>query len=161
MPSLKRLVSVVAFALFVLLGALSNAAADVSADQPGTAPAAPTATGAPGGPSAGAGEQPLLPAPGPPPVRHKDPLPDSGPPFWLWIVLGLAAGTGVWLAVVWVRGSRSPANAEPLLESTAELIAVGRRQSPLVTRHPGHIRQPGQASRSKNQGQPSRGRHKS
>jgi hypothetical protein len=136
MPSLKRLVSVVAIALFVLLGALSNAAADVSADQPGTAPVQPTATGAPGGATAG-GDQPLLPAPGPPPARHEDPLPDGGPPLWLWILLGLAAGSGVWVAVLWVRGSHSPANADPVLESTAELVAVGRDPAPLVRKNPG------------------------
>lgn len=136
MPSFKRLVSVVAVALFVLLGSLSNAAADPSAQPPDNG-TAPTATGAPGGPSAGAGEQPPLPAPGPPPVRHNDPPPDGGPPLWLWILFGLAAASGVWVAVLWVRGSRMPANAEPLLESTAELVAVGRQQSPLVTTIPG------------------------
>jgi len=129
MPVLKRLASVVAMMLFVLLGALSNASADVAADQPGTGPATPTATGAPGGPNAE--QPPLLPAPGPPPARHPDPIPDNGPPIWLWIALGLAACGGGWVAMLWMRGSRSPANSEPLLESTAELVAVGR-QTPLV-----------------------------
>jgi hypothetical protein len=133
MPVLKRLFPVVAVTLFLLLGALSAASADVSADQPGTAPVQPTATGVPGGPSAGA-QPPALPAPKPPPPR-RDPPPPEGPPVWLWIALGLAAGAGVWVAVLWVRGSRSPANSEPLLESTAELIAVGRQQTPLVNTH--------------------------
>jgi hypothetical protein len=130
MPVVKRLFPIVAVTLFLLLGALSSASAEVQADQPGTAPAPPTATG---GASAGA-QPPALPAPKPPPPR-RDPPPPEGPPVWLWIVLGLAAGAGVWVAVLWVRGSRSPANAEPLLESTAELIAVGKQQTPLVNKH--------------------------
>jgi hypothetical protein len=127
MPVLKRLFPVLAVALFLLLGALSSASADVSAGQPGTAPAPPTATG-----GANAEQPPLLPQPKPPPPR-RDPPPPEGPPVWLWILLGLAAASGVWVAVLWVRGSRSPSNAEPLLESTAELVAVGKQQTPLVT----------------------------
>ncbi|MGH3756826.1 hypothetical protein [Actinophytocola sp.] len=141
MPTLKRLVSIAAVALFVVLGAAPSAGADVSADQPDSpvsgSPPAPDATGG-RGPEADA-QVPLLP-PAKPPVRPEDPPPDGGVPVWMWIVMALGAGTGVSIAVVLWRGSRPPAGAPAQVESTAELVAVGRRQAPLVGRKPGEYR---------------------
>jgi hypothetical protein len=127
MPSLKRLVSVVAVTLFAILGMAQTAGADIVADPPGSAvngapPSTPPAADATGGASQQAG--PLLPPA--PPVRHEDPKPDGGAPAWLWITLALLTGAGVGVAVLLWRGSRAPAGAELPPESTAELMAVGR-----------------------------------
>lgn len=129
MPSLKRLVSVIAVTLFAILGAAQFAGADTLADPPGSAvngapPSTPPTADATGGASQEAG--PLLP-PAPPPVRHEDPKPDGGAPAWLWIALGLLTAGGVGVALMLWRGSRAPAGAELPPESTAELMAVGRR----------------------------------
>lgn len=127
MPSLKRLVSVVAVALFAILGAAQTAGAQAFADPPGSVggapPSTPSGADATGGVPQDAG--PLLP-PAPPPVRHEDPKPDGGAPVWLWIALGLLGGAGATVAVLLWRGSRAPAGAELPMESTAELMALGR-----------------------------------
>jgi hypothetical protein len=127
-PSWKRLVFVVAVALLAMLGAASGAAA-----------AAPTDAGAVNGvPPGDAAAQPPVFSPDPPPVRPEDPPPDGGLPGWLWVVLALLVSAGVSVAVSLWRGSRPPAGFEPILESTAELAAMGNRQSPGI--HHGHNR---------------------
>lgn len=154
MLSLKRLFSVVAVALFVILAPAPYA---VAAGQPAppdstagdTPPSNPPGADATGGlPTEGDARPPLL-APAAPPVRTEDPPPDGGVPGWLWAVLALLCGTGVAVAVSLWRGSRGPANADPLLESTAELVAVGRRQVPAVRSGAGEDRwsQSGRARR--------------
>lgn len=115
MPTLKRLVAVLAVVLFVLLGVAAGASADAA--QPSVPPAAD--------PTAGQ----LLSQPGQP-VRSEDPQPDGGAPIWLWVVLMLAAGGGGSVAVLWWRGSQSPKGAESVLETTGELVAIGRGEEP-------------------------------
>jgi hypothetical protein len=121
MPSLKRLVFVVAVALFAMLGAASGAGADVQADPH---------AGAVSGPSADAAAQPPVFSPDPPPVRPEDPPPDGGLPWWLWVLLAVLVSAGVSVSVALWRGSRPPPGSEPVLESTAELVAMGTRRSP-------------------------------
>jgi hypothetical protein len=115
MPTLKRLVAVFAVILFVLLGVAQGAWADVA--QPSAPPAAD--------PTAG---QVL--SQSPQPVRPEDPEPDGGAPVWLWVVLMLAAGGGGSVAVLWWRGSQTPEGAESVLETTGELVAIGRGEEP-------------------------------
>jgi len=147
MPSLKRLVFVAAVALFVLLGAVQSA---VASSQP-SPPAPPDGTGiappsaAPEGDLSGGlgteGEaKPPLLSPAPKPERAEDPPPEEGLPIWLWAALALLTGGVAAVAVFLMRGSRPPANSVPVLESTAELLAVGRGHPPMPDRRPGNGR---------------------
>lgn len=145
MPGLKRIVSVAAVALFVILGAAPTAGAGVSAESfgstaSGTPPSTPPAEDGTGDLSAAAGERLPLPSPAPPPARPEDAPPDGGAPGWLWIVVALLAGAGMSVAVLLWRGSRPPGDSVPVLENTAELVAVGRRQAPGVGRNVDGVR---------------------
>ena len=148
MPHLKRLVLVAAVALFALLGATPSA---VAASQPAP-PAPPDGTGvAPPSEAPGDGDlsgglgtdgeaKPPLLSPAPKPQRSEDPPPDEGLPVWLWAMFALLAGGVAALAMFLLRGSRAPANSVPVMESTAELLAVGRGHPPMTGRRPGNDR---------------------